>query len=502
MSFFETPTGDVTLKAKVVIVGSGPGGTFTALTLAEAGIDVVLLEEGHPYRNVPLDMGVAVGRMYAEGGFRTTEGDPPLPVAGGKALGGSTIVNSALCFRTPPERVEEWNQESGGAFSDTAAFHALQADIETLLRVAETPDALLSGNDLAHREAARALGWREGNLRRNTPTCVGCGRCNQGCTTGGKNSMDRELLPRAAAAGARIVVGCRVEHLATGRVEGTVVDEQGEALGHLRVDADTIVLSAGSIGTPRLLLDSGLVDREGPVGGGLRVQPVVSVLGYFPDRPIFRPGSTQGHFSDQHADDDIIFEANPTFGSQFAAMPFYGASMHEHAGNGGHWTSTGALIRDRPSARVLPTSQGKARIVYESSEEDHRRLLKGLRLGASLWLEGIRAKHVVLGLFGSSLCRTMDEVDAKLAGLPLGRMVLYSSHPQASCGMGRATSPDGEVLGLPGVVVADASVLPSNVGRNPQISVMTVSRIVAERLAVRLGGTVRPLLPETVDQPG
>ena len=88
-------------RPKIVVLGSGAGGAFAACTLAEAGVDVVVVEKGfhYAYYNAPKNLAVAVSELYEEGGFRTAMGAPPCPVAGGKGLGGSTLVNSAICFK-------------------------------------------------------------------------------------------------------------------------------------------------------------------------------------------------------------------------------------------------------------------------------------------------------------------------------------------------------------------------------------------------------------------
>lgn len=493
MSWWQVPEGDLELTTQVVVVGAGAGGTLAALTLAEAGVDVVLLEHGYAYAGAIYGLQEATRDLYLEAGFRTTAGRPPLPIAGGRGLGGSTLVNSALCFRTPSERVEEWNELADGVFADTEAYFAVQDEVEAVLKVAVTPDHLLSGNDRAEREAARALGWAEGNLRRNAPTCVGCGRCNQGCTVGGKWSVDKELLPRAAAAGARIFAGCRVDHVEAGRVAGAVYGQDGVRRGSLSVRAEQVVLAGGAIHTPRLLLDSGAVATGGPVGQGLRVQPVVSALGYFPDREIFAPGATQGHFIDEFVDDDLVFEANPTLASMLAALPFVGSELQELLSQGHRWANTGVLIRDRTEGRVLRSRGSNARIHYDLVPEDLERIVRALRLAATLWFEGLGAERVVLTLFGPSAFHSMDEVMRGTQQLAASRLVLYSSHPQASCALGRALDGRGMLPELPDVYVMDASALPSNVGRNPQISVMTVARILAERLVERRGARLAPL---------
>lgn len=502
MSWHRLPDGDLTLRTRAVIVGSGAGGAFAALTLAEAGVDVVVLEEGHPYAMQPLGVGDATLSYYAEGGYRTSSGSPPMPVAGGRALGGSTVVNSALCFRTPRSTLDEWNELTEGAFEDTDAFYRTQDDIEALLQVAETPESLLSGNDRAHRRAARALGWSEGNIRRNTPRCGGCGQCNNGCPVAGKNSVDRVILPRAAASGAEVYTGCAVERIGPGRVWGRITGPDGVDRGELSVEAEIVVLAAGAVATPRLLLDSGIVSRSGQVGAGLQLHPVVSALGLLGE-PVWAPGATQGHFVDSFADERLILESNPTIPGMLAAAPAYGRELTRLLARGDHFANTGVLLRDTSAGRVLPSAFGGARIQYALTPDDRDRLLRALRIAGQLWLEGAGAELVVLGLFGGSLARSMDDV-VRLTGpdVPADRIIGYSSHPQASCAVGRALDHDGALVEVPGIYVTDASSLPSNVGRNPQISVMTVARILAERLTRRLGGEPQPLLPTPGDGAG
>ena len=173
--WWQRPTDGFVEQTEVVVVGSGAGGAFAALTFAEAGLDVVLLEAGDAW--MPADqspyLAHAMSRKFEEGGFRTMAGRPPIALAAGRALGGSTVVNSAICFRTPEAVLAEWNERSGAAFEDTDGYYRTMDAVEAQMRVVATPDYLLSGLDKAHKEAAQALGWSEHNFRRNTPTCVG-----------------------------------------------------------------------------------------------------------------------------------------------------------------------------------------------------------------------------------------------------------------------------------------------------------------------------------------
>ena len=184
--FWIEATGEQNLSTEVLIIGAGAGGAFAALTLAEAGLDVLLVEKGFHYNqnHIPAGVAEAVANVYEEGGFRTSSGKPPMPIAGGKGLGGSTLVNSAICFQTPKSTLAHWNELSNGAFADTQYFYKIQEQVEAIMQVVDTPDLLLSGNDKAHKKAAERLGWIGGNIRRNTPGCGGCGRCNAICPIG------------------------------------------------------------------------------------------------------------------------------------------------------------------------------------------------------------------------------------------------------------------------------------------------------------------------------
>ncbi len=510
------PDEGFTESADVVIVGSGAGGGFAAVTLAEAGLDVVLLEAGRRQSGSDFSPTLveAMSRTWEDAGFQTMTGKPPIALGCGRTLGGSTVVNSAICFRTPERILDTWNEASDGAFEDTEAFYRTMDAVEAVMRVGTTPDALLSGLDRAHREAARAMGWSEHNFRRNTPTCVGCGRCNLGCPIGGKFSVDRNVLPRAAAAGARIYTRCQVDHVEPGRVGGYVVGPDGHrsSVGpSFSVEArGAVVLSAGTVGTPRLLLDSGAVDREGPVGRGLMIHPVGSVMGFIAERDIVAPGSTQGHYIDEFDSDDILLESNPTVpGAPFQFLPMHGLEAKSVLRHSNRFTSSGVMIRAQSTGRVLPSRGPSARLRFSFGDADRQRMVRGLRHAGQLWLEGLGADFVALNVYGSRVCRTMDDLlDEAPDDLPANRLVGYSSHPLASCSIGRACDRDGEVLEAPGIFCIDGSALPSNVGRNPQISIMTVSRVLAERLAVRLGRTPRPLWagpesqPRPIPQPG
>ena len=497
IQYWKEKSGTQSWKTDIVIIGSGAGGAMAAMTLSEAGFDVVVLEQGFHYdrQNTPQTLGETIGTMYEENGFRTTKGEPPIPVAGGKGLGGSTLINSAICFHTPKDTLQRWNELSKGAFSNEDGFYSKQDEIWNFMQVRETPDPLLSGNDLAHKRATQKLGWVEGNIHRNTPGCGGCGRCNAICSINGKNSIDRAALPRAAQAGAQIYTGTIVQRITETTVSGYIVNREHIQVGTFTVSAQTIILAAGSIGTPGLLHKSGFNTTNEQIGVGLHIHPVINTWAILPE-PIYKPGSTQGHYSDQFVQERVLLEANPILaGAFYQAFPAYGLSGKELMRKGAQMASTGALIRDITEGTVGKPNNGAAKISYSLGEADRKALILGIHKGAQLWLEGANAEQIALPIFGSSPCRNMDDVyKSAPKDLSLERMIGYSSHPQASCRIGRALDHNGKLLGSSNIYVMDASSLPSNVGRNPQISIFTTVRILAERFCEQRGKPIISLL--------
>lgn len=491
---------DSTLEVDVVIVGSGAGGAAAAAQLAEAGLDVVCLEEGGHFteRNFSQDQGVAWRQLYADDGQRVMAGNLFIPVAGGRCLGGSTVVNSGICFRIPEWRFSQWKEERGLDFT-WDELRPWLARTERFIHVTPSDARVTGGNNLFCQEGLEALGWAGGPMPRNAPACVGCGACQMGCPSGGKLSVVKTYIPRAGKAGARFVTKARATEAlqANGRVVGVRADlldpESDEPIAALTVHARAVVLAGGAIQTPCFLQNNGLGNEH--VGEHLHVHPGAGVIA-ITDRDIegWR-GIPQGFYSDEFLESDGLilesFWATPEV--FYLSFPFGrdgAAGMLDFA----KMAALGGVIMDRSEGTVRPTSTpGKAKVSYHLVDDDRRRLVLVQRYSAELLLAA-GAKEVRAAVYGvpaitnvEEARRWLDPDNVKLKQL----MAVYSSHPHGTTRMAGSAEDGavdcrGRVYGTEGLYVMDGSVFPDVLGVNPQVTIMALASYLADSLAQEL----------------
>ena len=198
------------VTADAVIVGSGAGGAMVARTLARAGLDVVVLEEGRRWTVDEFRSTHPIERyagLYRGAGATVALGRPSVVLPIGRAVGGTTVVNSGTCFRPPLAVQQRWRDEFGLGIADPDRLAAHLDDVERTLQVAPVPLDVMGRNGRLLLDAAESLGWRAAPIPRNAPGCEGCCQCAIGCPRNAKFGVHLNALPQACAAGARIVSG-------------------------------------------------------------------------------------------------------------------------------------------------------------------------------------------------------------------------------------------------------------------------------------------------------
>lgn len=403
----------------------------------------------------------------------------------GRAVGGTTVVNSGTCYRTPDHVLDRWTSEFG--FSPAERFGPCLDEAERTLRVAPQPLDVLGNNGRLALAGAEALGWAASPLRRNAPGCKGSCQCVVGCPTGAKQSVQLSVLPDACAAGARIVTGARVRRILVdadrpggARAAGVLV--RREDGGELEILAPLVVVAAGALQSPPLLRRSGLGGHP-RLGRNLSVHPATSVAGRFAEPVTAWEGVLQSVGVEELHDGGVLIEATATPpGMGSFVLPGLGGELRRELEATDRLATLGAMIADRPSGRVI--GRDRTLIRYDLDRRDAGRLMRSVRaMGRLLFAAG--AEEVLTGIPAAPRARGLAELDAVLAGVTARQLHLSAYHPTGTVAAGsspeRAPADEtGMLRGVTGVLIADASVLPGCPEVNPQLSIMAAALAMTE----------------------
>jgi choline dehydrogenase-like flavoprotein len=472
---------------KVVVVGSGAGGAVAAATLAEAGLDTIIVEQGIGYS--PSDRTDVVGglsEMYVNAGLSVAFGLPPIPIPLGCGVGGTTTINSSTCFRPPRDQVAAW----GGPTYE--ALEPFMAKVEQRINAVPADVGLLGGNWRVMKRGCDALGLEIKPLVHNVRECRGRGRCAFGCPTGAKQSMDRTFIPDALAAGARLLAGHRVERVLIkgGRAAG-VAGVSGD--GRFTIQADAVVLAMGALAGAAFLLKHRLANSSGCVGRGLHIHPACRVVAEFDEIVDGHVGMPQGAYIDRWADRGIMLEGIfvPP-GLLISSLPGVGAGLKTLAAAYRRLSAFGVMVSDTTSGRVLPSRLGLPSLTfYQASREDAEHLRFGIARLAEIYLAA-GARRVFTGFSPRPEIYTRDDLARfEAARVKPTDFELLAFHPLGTCRMGAdpktsVVSYDLETHDVPRLCVMDGGVIPSPPGVNPQITIMTLAMCAATRLAETL----------------
>jgi choline dehydrogenase-like flavoprotein len=461
----------------VLVIGSGAGGAPVAAALAAAGRKVAIVEAGSLLTSTTANRAVE-GWYVDQGMLGSVEGGGMTLVVAGRAVGGTTVVNSGTSFAPLRSQLEQWDRVAGTRFAD-GLLDPFVARALADLRVAPVPEEHLDASARLVRQGLELLG-RTGAfaLPRNAPDCRGAGRCCFGCPNGAKLSTDRAYLPDAVRAGATLLTD--TEALAV-RVEGgqaRVLVCTPTTRRELR--ATTLVLAGGALGTPALLRANALGDRFKVAGDGLRIHPASKVFGWMPG-PLPHGGVPQALGYRAPELPRVTFEGAHTPAVVTGTVLQVGGARHRAwMDHHDHLANYGLMIRDRATGSVRKVA-GRNVLRYALHDDDATDLGAGLLIAAeALFAAG--AERVVMPLVGESEIERGHLGEWSPARFTRKNLVMSGFHPQGTAAIGAVVDADLQVVGAPGVYVCDASVLPESPGVNPQITIMALSLRLAAHL--------------------
>jgi choline dehydrogenase-like flavoprotein len=465
------------LSAEIVVLGSGPGGATTACVLAEAGRDVLLVEEG-PY--VPPDAVEPFSRAELvmkcrNGGLTCTFGRTQVQYVEGRCVGGGSEVNSGLYHRTPPDVLAEWQArfdiESLTEADMSQHFEAIERELNVSKLPGPAPPA-----SLKLHEGATRLGWHSLEV----PRWYTYAPATNGAVSATKQTMTRTLVPRALAGGARLVPQARAARIRRTADRWEVLVDHESSSGARRMltlGAPVVFIACGAIQTPALLIRSRISRRAGHT---LHLHPTVKAVARFHEEVNLPHMGVPVHQVKE-------FAPRISLGCSISSLPYLKLAMLDYS------HEFGEVDRDwRRMAIYYATTrvgQGTVRTVpwhhdplvrYRLDDADLATLAEGLRqLGRCLFAAG--AEVLYPSITGSTPLTGEDDLCRIPDRLPPDRTNLMTIHLFSSCPMGEdrnrcVADSFGRVHDCPGLLIADASLLPGPPGVNPQGSIMAIAR--------------------------
>lgn len=474
-------------RCGAVVVGSGAGGAVAGASLAEAGIDTIIVEEGRYFK--PADhTSVFKGlvNMYVGAGSTMAIGMPPISITLGRTVGGTTTINSSTCFRPPRKKTEAWG---GPSWDEMLPFFE---EVERRINAKPADVELLGGNWRVLKRGCDALGIEIKPLVHNIRDCKKRGQCAFGCPEGAKQSMDVTFVPSALSAGAKLLASHEVDGILIegGRAVG-VAGKSGE--DRFEVRAEAVVLAMGTLPGPAFLLKRKLANSSRRVGKGLRIHPAARVVAEMDEIVDGHIGIPQGAYVDRWSDRGVMLEGiflHP--GVMMTSLPGVGAELKELAAAYRRLSAFGVMVTDTSVGSVRPGMFGDPFTVrYQINRADSESLRFGIARVAEIYLAA-GAKRIFTGFHpvpvvdGAESLKRLEE--AKVTSHDLEIMAF---HPLGTCAMG--ADPKKSVVGfslethdVKSLYIMDGSVVPESLGVNPQITIMALAMRAARLLAEKL----------------
>jgi len=493
-------THDIIENVDVCVVGSGAAGAIIAQKLAQEGRSVVLLEKGGYYdaedmNQHEVDM---MPLLWKNGGATFTD-NLRMVIAQGQCLGGSTVINDAVCFKTPVVVQDQWR--AMGVNISEEQWSKAADEIWMSLHVSKVKPHELNENNMMLKKACEIKGYKASENDRNCMDCMQCGLCHIGCHYETKQDMLVTYIRKALRdpnSNIRIYCNCSAERISysgskADGVEGDFIDKNGNVIFKIRVNAKVVVVSAGAIASSQILLGNSIArDRA---GRGSSFHPASFLLGKFQQEINAYDGIPMAYTCHEFGVTNGV--QNGGFLIESIFLPIFQFSLgvpsfvEEHSvlmKDYVHYAMAGVMIRDDPNGSLSLTPSGKAKVHYESSVADIKNFAKGLQILAEMWFDA-GASEVITGhrdiirlASKDDIPKLVDAIEANPSGLQLA-----SAHPQGGNRMGEdpttcVVDSGCKVHGFDNLYVCDASVFPTAVGVNPQITVMTLATMTADKI--------------------
>jgi len=518
------------LSFDIAIIGSGASGGVLASTLSEkTNKKICLIEKGGHFKGHTFEQEELKARhLFAERGTRGSK-DGSIAVRGGECVGGGTTVNVALCFDPIPSVWERWKQQYGiehYSFDPSANDYGIPGlnmpnalnHVRNRLNIHEPEDKMVNDNNRLFAKGCKSEGFSHKKFELNMKDCIGCGFCTLGCAYDRKMGTMITYVQDAIQNGVQLLHNCHIDSIqysenngskTAKKIIGNIVTAHSKSIpnvypsGPISIEAKLIIVAAGAIESPALLMRSGHPDPNQSLGKGLIIHPSLPIIG-IQNEPIINYRGITGSMYSDHFYKSHGFYYECLFGHPIYAagmIPGIGTSHFELMRQYEKINGFGVMLVDTPNRlnRVVWNKYtNKPDIFYRLSQSDKKRLriaaVKGVEImfGSGAKEVMLPSEEVIGSLNRPHFHHKKDAIYCnELQFLP-HQTSITSAHCQATVSMGEnhemgflnSRCESKEVKNL---MVCDSSSFPESCGANPMVSIMTMARYQGVRISEELG---------------
>ncbi len=492
------------LTCDYLVIGSGCGGGTAARVLAEAGKDVILLEEGGDFvgptrltqRDTPM-----YDQLYTDRGGRTSK-DRTVNILSGRVLGGGGVINACDVVPIHDATWAYWQKHHGWSeFSAAAMASYLQRALADL-SANRIEERQVNRNNQILRQGAQALGWRGELMMHNRVNCQGLGSCLIGCPASAKRNPRMVAIPKALSAGARVYVRARATRIREAmaerkRVEVQTLDGKGyHPVNRFAIDARHVIVAANPVGTVALLRNSGLGNDT--LGRHVSLQPQVPIVALMPDPVRAFDGIPQAYALtefERHDPDvgltgfrvESIFGTPGVLGSLVGQPGAAGKALMAQLD---HVAASLILIPDQPVGQIGVRRDGRPEVDYTLAAEWKTRARQAIKAAAQAYFAAGAKMVVVPAAPPLVLQSTAQLAQIETLTFEPGTISLISAHQQGGARLGASDATSacdltGQLWGTRDVFVCDGSVFPSTSSSHTMTPIITMAHALIDRLVAR-----------------
>jgi len=502
---FLTINNNEDLSCDTVIVGSGAGGSVVASVLAQKGESVIVVEKGSylkPNETTQQEMPM-IRKLYERQGTLASE-DGGMSIFAGSCIGGGTTVNWAGSFRTPDYVLHEWATEHNNPQFLDKAYQENFKIIENRTKVNSSyPKHNLQNKAL--KNGSENLGFKVKTIPRNIANSNNAEFYNrQGFMGFGdpyhhKQSGVITFLKDACDNNAKLLCDTEVSSIVIKNDIAIGVNilqnNNGQAKSSF-IRAKRVVVAAGAVHTPALLMRSGLQHPQ--LGKNLYLHPVMAVMGKYNAKsyPWFGPmmSIVNDSFTQLTGNYGFKIETPPVHPAMMSlSVPWQnGEAFKNEMLNVSDFASFLILCRDKYGGNIKLSKRKQPLVHYNLHQFDLQHLLKGLEESCKIhYAAGANEIGILHNNFEKYVRAEGNLADYIKRNLKKkwkpNFFPLFSAHQMGTCRMGgnrkkSPTKPNGEFWGVKNLFIADGSLFPSASGANPMLSIQALANNIATNM--------------------